>query len=87
VESATTTINNNLKAVARLAGIDKNLTTHTARHSFADRGRRLGIATADMRDMLNHHSISQTEGYYGELERSELSVKAVGIYAKTSTTR
>jgi integrase len=86
VESATTTINNNLKAVARLAGIDKNLTTHTARHSFADRGRRLGIATADMRDMLNHHSISQTEGYYGELERSELSVKAVGIYAKTSTT-
>jgi integrase len=81
VESATTTINN-LKAVARLAGIDKNLTTHTARHSFADRGRRLGIATADMRDMLNHHSISQTEGYYGELERSELSVKAVSIYVK-----
>jgi hypothetical protein len=37
---------------------------------------------ADIRDMLNHHSISHTEGYYSELERSELSVKAVGIYAK-----
>ncbi|MGI4834662.1 MAG: tyrosine-type recombinase/integrase [Janthinobacterium lividum] len=82
VESATASINNNLKAAARTAGVAKHLTTHTARHSFADRGRRLGIATADMRDMLNHHSISQTEEYYGELERAELSQKAVSIYAQ-----
>jgi integrase/recombinase XerD len=86
LEAATATVNNNLKLIAQLAGIPKNVTTHTARHSFADRGRRLGIATADMRDMLNHHSISQTEAYYGELERLELSQKAAGIYAKASTT-
>jgi integrase/recombinase XerD len=82
VEAATSTINGNLKAVAVLAGIDKNLTTHTARHSFADRGRRLGLPAADMRDMLNHHSISQTEEYYGELERLEMNQKAIGIYAR-----
>ena len=80
VEAATSTINGNLKAVAALASIEKNLTTHTARHSFADRGRRMGLPAADMRDMLNHHSISQTEEYYGELERLEMNQKAVGIY-------
>lgn len=81
IESATSTINGNLKQVAALAGIDKKLTAHTARHSFADRGRRLGVPASDMRDLLNHHSISQTEEYYGELERSEISTVARTIYA------
>ena len=81
IESATTTLNENLKQVAALAGIAKTLTAHTARHSFADRGRRLGVSAADMRDLLNHHSISQTEEYFGELERSEISTVAKNIYA------
>lgn len=80
IESATVSINSNLKQVAELAGITKHLTTHVARHSFADRGRRLGLPAADMRDMLNHHSIAQTETYYGELERSEIKEKARSIY-------
>lgn len=80
LESATATINRNLKQVATLAGIEKHLTTHVARHSFADRGRRLGVPAADMRDMLNHHSIAQTEAYFGELERSEIKEKARSIY-------
>ena len=62
------------------AGIDKNLTSHTARHSFANRGQRQGVAAADMRDMLNHHSIAQTETYFGELERAGVSEKARSIY-------
>jgi integrase/recombinase XerD len=82
VEAATSSVNKHLKAVAAIAGIEKVMTTHTARHSFADRGRRMGLPAADMRDMLNHHSISQTEEYFAELERSELSQKAVGIYAR-----
>lgn len=80
IESATASVNTRLAAVAAAAGIDKRLTSHTARHSFADRGRRLGVAAADMRDMLNHHSIAQTEEYFGELERAELSEKARSIY-------
>jgi integrase len=80
VESATSRINPNLKRVARLAGIEKNLTSHTARHSFADRGRRRGIPASDLRDMLNHHSISQTEVYLGELEALELTEKSRRIY-------
>jgi len=75
-------VNKRLKAVALLAGIKKVMTTHAARHSFADRGRRLGLPAAAMRDMLNHHSISQTEEYFAELERSELSQKAASIYAR-----
>lgn len=80
VEAATSTINENLKRVAILAGIEKNLTSHTARHSFADRGRRRGVSASDLRDMLNHHSIAQTETYLGELEALELTEKARGIF-------
>lgn len=76
LESATTSVNENLKQVAKLASIDKHLTTHVAQHSFADRGRRLGVPAADMRDMLNYHSIGQTEAYFGELERSEIKERA-----------
>lgn len=86
IESATASVNRYLKDVARLAGIEKVLTSHTARHSFADRGRRLGLPASDMRDMLNHHSIAQTEEYYGALERSELNQKAVSIYSASSKT-
>jgi len=31
------------------------------------------LPAADMRDMLSHRSISQTEEYFAELERSELN--------------
>ena len=36
-------VDKRLKAVAILAGIGKVMTTHTARPSFADWGRRLGL--------------------------------------------
>lgn len=79
VEAATALVNKWLKVVAALAGIEKVMTTHTARHSFADRGRRLGLLAADM---LNYHRIFQPEKYFAEPKRSELSQKAVGIYAR-----
>jgi len=83
VASATSTINSNLLEVMELAGIRKHLTTHTARHSFADRGRRLKVSASDMRDLLNHHSVAQTEAYYGELEASEVSQIAQAIYGRS----
>lgn len=82
VEAATALVNKWLKVVAALASIEKVMTMHTARHSFADRGRRLGLPAADRRDRLNYHRISQTEEYFAEPKRSELSQKAVGIYAR-----
>src|SRR5690606_19099609 len=35
IESATAVINTNLKKIATLVGIKKNITTHIARHTFA----------------------------------------------------
>jgi len=81
IESVTSMVNQDLRRLPALAGIDvPALTSHTARHSFADAGRRLGVSTADLRDMLNHHSIAQTEAYMGQLEKSEASLRARLIY-------
>jgi integrase/recombinase XerD len=63
VESMTAIINKNLPAIAKLAEIDKKLTTHIARHTFAS------IAWARTRDLkavseaLGHRKISMTENY------------------------
>lgn len=73
-------VNYHLKAVATLAGIAKKLVTHTARN--ADRGRQLGVAAADMHDLVYHHNISQAEECFGEWERSELSQKGIATDAR-----
>jgi len=41
-----------LKAVAAIAGIDKNLTTHVARHSFAVRCAELGISIETTAELM-----------------------------------
>ena len=85
VEAATALVNRWLKVVAALASIEKVMTMHTARHSFADRGRRLGLPAADRRDRLNYHRISQTEEYFAEPKRSELSRHLRPCFTRSKT--
>jgi integrase len=81
IEASTTTINSALKELATYLSLEnKTLTSHTARHSFANAGRISGIPASHMRDMLNHHSVAQTEAYFGELKQDEVSEWALQIY-------
>gem|GEM_PF-5621342 len=85
IGSSTAVINGKLKEIAPMLGLaTERLTTHTARHSFANMGRLAGIPAAHMRDMLNHHSVAQTEAYFGELKTEEVSEWALKIYQKPS---
>jgi integrase/recombinase XerD len=51
------------KHVAPAAGIDKNLTMHIARHSFAQNAKDVDIRTLQM--LFRHNSLQTTEGYMG----------------------
>ena len=60
-----------LKIVAVAAKINKNLTTHTARHSAASWMLRKGIAVAVIQQILGHQDIDTTM-IYAKLERKTI---------------
>jgi integrase/recombinase XerD len=52
-----------IKELAKLAGIEKNISPHTFRHSFATHLIEGGADLKAVQDMLGHESITTTEIY------------------------
>lgn len=73
-------VNRILKELAILAGIEKRITSHTGRKTFATIQDSLGWSRESVAKMLGHRSISTTENYYlGESDRRILEeMKKVG---------
>lgn len=78
IESRTSTLNKNYKLIAAYAGINKKVTNHIARHTFASFADRSGLDSRTISKMLNHSSLKVTEGYLGELRRSDELDEAAG---------
>ncbi len=70
--SKTTTINCYLKKLAVRAGINKTITSHIARHSFADVARQRGMKLYDISKALGHSSLSITETYLSNFDDRSL---------------
>lgn len=69
IQSKTTYINLDLKEIARMANIDKNLTSHIARHSFADLARRKKLSLYDIQQLLAHSSPETTRKYLEKFDQ------------------
>ncbi len=63
ISSLNVSTNDYLKKIATLAGIAERVTTHIARHSFADYGRRRNIDLHTMSKLLRHSKLATTERY------------------------
>ncbi|MEZ5003507.1 MAG: site-specific integrase [Chitinophagales bacterium] len=63
ISSKNVVFNKKLKELAKKASIDKVLTFHMSRHSFATIGLTLGIRMEVLRDLLGHSDLKTTQVY------------------------
>lgn len=63
IGSATSYINKNLKQIALKADIEKNLSFHISRHTFATRALSKGISVDKVSKILGHSAIKETQIY------------------------
>lgn len=64
--------NINLKRLAKLAGLEVNLTSYVVRHSWASIAKFSGISTSIIGESLGHSDIKTTETYLAQFEHSVL---------------
>jgi integrase len=69
IGAKTALINKYLKKVAEKAEITKKITTHTARHSFADLARQKTDNIYNLSKTLGHSSIKVTEAYLASFDQ------------------
>ncbi len=78
ISSATSYINKNLKIICKKIGVEKNLSFHISRHTFATRALRKGISIDKVSKILGHSSIKETQ-VYAKIVSSEMD-KAMDIF-------
>ena len=60
-------INKVLKIIAEKAGITKNLSSHIARHTFANIASQTDIGVFNISQLMKHSSIAMTQNYLNDL--------------------
>lgn len=71
--SKTAIMNKNLKKIAEKAGITKNVTFHTSRHSWANDGRINGIQLPVLQKSLGHQKVTMTQNYMNHFGNEEVN--------------
>jgi len=68
INSKTVIINKNLNKLAKMAGVNKSVTTKISRHSFSDFARKTGIDVYTISKILGHSDIQMTQNYLSRFD-------------------
>lgn len=68
IKQATKNINKYIGRIAKALGIEKDVTTYTARHSFSTVLKRGGASMAEISEALGHRNLKTTESYLDSFE-------------------
>lgn len=71
-QDLTKLINKYIKRIAQNVGIEKEVTTYYARHSFATVLKRTGVSTEMISELLGHSNLSVTENYLDSFENEKI---------------
>ena len=82
ISSKTTLLNKNLKKIAEIAGIDKKVTFHTSRHTFAYLAMKGNLPAKVTQNLLGHSSVKTTEVYMGNFSHRETSIALKQVYSQ-----
>ncbi|MCK9627505.1 MAG: site-specific integrase [Bacteroidales bacterium] len=78
-------INKYLKKIAEQARIEKNISLHIARHSFAKVAKQEGIDNYVLKGMLNHSSLKTTEIYMKDFDNTSADKAMTTIFQEGIT--
>ena len=84
ISAKTALINKYLKKLATMAGIEKRLSMHISRHSFARLAKMEGTDNSILQSLLAHSSVAITEGYMGQFDTSTTDEALQNIFNKNS---
>ncbi len=82
IEAKTALVNKYLKILADMCEIDKVLTTHVARHTFAYLADQSGMTAKRIQDLLNHSDLKTTQNYIHDLNNSDMLDKTMDEFLK-----
>ena len=74
-------INKYIKRISKAVGIDKNVTTYYARHSFATVLKRSGTNTEMIKELLGHSSVIVTQNYLDSFEKEQIKKQTDALMA------
>lgn len=83
IESRIAICNKGLKEIAKELTINKRLTTHIARHSFADIARKKNISIYDISRLLGHSKTGITERYISSFDIEAQDKAHESVFQKT----
>jgi integrase/recombinase XerD len=78
ISSGTAYVNKNLKEIAKKAGIEKHISFHSSRHTWATRALKKGMRIEYVSKLMGHGSLKTTM-IYAKIVNSELD-KAMDVF-------
>ena len=85
IGAKTALINKELKKIANMAEIEKKLSFHISRHSFAKAAKQKGVDNAKVKELLAHSSLKITEGYMGNFDTADNDAALSSIFEEKTT--
>lgn len=81
IESITALINSNLKDIAKKLNLKINLSSHIARHSFANHADKAILDKRKISTLLGHTNFKMTENYLKDLRYDELDEDVASVFS------
>jgi len=85
LESNNAKLNKYLKILAKMAGVEKHVSMHVARHSFADNARVKGANMYDIMHAMGHSKLVTTQTYLAQLDTDSQDATLDMVYRRKTS--